>query len=78
MVARRHDDVRLGVLLLDTPADIRYTGGGVAAAGFAQDVAYRDIRQLLMYQFYVFLVRDDPYIFRGNDICEAGVRQLYE
>ena len=49
-----------------------------SVSSVAQDVAYRDIRQLLMYQFYVFLVRDDPYIFRGNDICKAGVRQLYK
>lgn len=66
------------MLLLDLPASVGDTGGGIASLGFGENIVNRHVRDLLLDNADVFLVGDHPHVFHRADGLEAVDGELDE
>ncbi len=63
-IGRSNHNIGLRVLLLDFPGGIRNAGRGVTSFRLCQNLAFRDVRKLLLYQRDILLPRYHPEMLR--------------
>ena len=71
-------DVGIGMLLLDLPAGVGYTGGSVACLGLGENIVNGHVRDLLLDNADVFLVGDHPHVLNWTDGLETVDSKLDE
>ena len=76
VVTGSDNDVGLGILRLDSPADVCNAGSCIAPAWFAEDVACRHLGQLLSDNVCITFVGDNPHVFGKADSLESLHGQL--
>ena len=69
-----HDQRGLGVELLEFKGDIGDTGSRILSRRFAQDIGYRQLGQLFVYDLGILLGGDDIDVLYGDEAGEPRVR----